>query len=449
MKKTILKTIFIFIIMFSIPVHSAIVSDNDGSAFVTKGEFEALKKDFANQVVQYNESIDSKIDGAIASYLAGINVQKKVELTNLYEKYNLVGNKDKGVLWCSNNNKTLCNATNQTMAYDYTYVQAYGASSGAGALKYQGKGGSWHFVLDKEANGRAKKRYKYNKSGKIDGRYITRFWLSGSVTGMIQQQGYGMGGDWHSFGIYPQITSRNTKLYSYNPGYNSTGNYWYGSHNFVYSETYDENTNENVAVYPLSETSTEYVTDMSKTTPTFSNFGSNTDTTGRQSFTDSECGCTLANMQQMGDFPKFTSLGNANDRIKAIISGIFVKMKFADFKYQDFYDYDNGNDAIRSGVVITNIESKGDVTIKGKCDKNGYLILYIKNTADPLWGGQRTSVTDTTSWKIDKNKVTANVEWTRKFEEVSKDTKIFMLYLPTNTNDLGKVTFTTLEETID
>lgn len=441
--------IFAFLMMFSTTIRAAIVSDNDGAAFVTKAEFESMKKSFANQVIQYNSSIDNKIDGAIASYLSGINMQKKINLTNLYEKYNLVGNKDKGVLWCSSNNMTLCSATNQTMAYDYTYVQAYGASGGSGTEKYQGKGGAWHFILDKETNNRAKKRYKYNKNGKIDGRYITRFWLSGSVTGQILQTGNGMGGSWHTFGIYPKITSRNTKLYSYNPGYNSSGNYWYGAHCFVYSETYDENTNENVAVYPLSETSTEYVTDMSKTTPTFSNYGSDSDVTGRQNFTGSECGCTLSNQIQLGTFPKFSSLGSANDRIQAIISGLFVKMKFADFKYQNFYDYDTGNDAIRSGVVITNIESKGDVTIKGKCDKNGYLILYIKNTADPLWGGQRTSVTDTTSWKIDKNKVTANVEWTRKFEEVSKDTKIFMLYLPTNTSDLGKVTLTSLEETID
>ena len=50
----------------------AIVSDNDGSAFVTKGEFEAMKKSFADQIVNYNNSIDGKIDGAIAAYLAGL-----------------------------------------------------------------------------------------------------------------------------------------------------------------------------------------------------------------------------------------------------------------------------------------------------------------------------------------------------------------------------------------
>ena len=54
----------------------AVVSDNDGSAFITKAEFDSLKNNFQAQIDQYNTSIDSKIDGAIASYLAGINIAK-------------------------------------------------------------------------------------------------------------------------------------------------------------------------------------------------------------------------------------------------------------------------------------------------------------------------------------------------------------------------------------
>ena len=57
---------------------AAIVSDNDGSAFVTKSEFEAMKEEFAAQVDNYNSSIDGKIDGAISAYLAGIKLERKV-----------------------------------------------------------------------------------------------------------------------------------------------------------------------------------------------------------------------------------------------------------------------------------------------------------------------------------------------------------------------------------
>lgn len=60
---------------------AAVVSDNDGSAFVTKSEFETLKKDFNSQVSNYNSSIDAKIDGAIASYLAGITLSQKPDIS--------------------------------------------------------------------------------------------------------------------------------------------------------------------------------------------------------------------------------------------------------------------------------------------------------------------------------------------------------------------------------
>ena len=63
---------------------AAIVSDNDGSAFITKAEFDSLKNSFQSQIDQYNTSIDSKIDEAIASYLTGIKITKKTSLNILY-----------------------------------------------------------------------------------------------------------------------------------------------------------------------------------------------------------------------------------------------------------------------------------------------------------------------------------------------------------------------------
>ena len=60
----------------SIESFGAVVGDNDGSAFITKAEFDSLKNNFQSQIDQYNTSIDSKIDGAIASYLKGINISQ-------------------------------------------------------------------------------------------------------------------------------------------------------------------------------------------------------------------------------------------------------------------------------------------------------------------------------------------------------------------------------------
>ena len=68
------------VLIFSIESFGAVVSDNDGSAFITKAEFDSLKNDFQNQIDQYNTSIDSKIDGAIAAYLSGINLANTDDL---------------------------------------------------------------------------------------------------------------------------------------------------------------------------------------------------------------------------------------------------------------------------------------------------------------------------------------------------------------------------------
>ncbi len=81
--KTIKKSVYlIFVLLFSINSIAAIVGDNNGAAFTTKAEFEELKENFASQLDNYNTSIDKKIDGAIAQYLAGIKLQTK-ETENL------------------------------------------------------------------------------------------------------------------------------------------------------------------------------------------------------------------------------------------------------------------------------------------------------------------------------------------------------------------------------
>ena len=69
-----------FVLIFSTNCFAAIVSDNDGSAFITKAEFDSLKNDFQTKLDSYNTQIDNKIDAAIASYLAGIKAEKTSSL---------------------------------------------------------------------------------------------------------------------------------------------------------------------------------------------------------------------------------------------------------------------------------------------------------------------------------------------------------------------------------
>lgn len=74
----------IFVFAFIMNTFAAIVSDNDGSAFITKAEFDALKNSFQTQIDNYNKNIDSKIDEAIASYLAGIKLTTKNKYKTIF-----------------------------------------------------------------------------------------------------------------------------------------------------------------------------------------------------------------------------------------------------------------------------------------------------------------------------------------------------------------------------
>ena len=66
----------ILVLFLSIETFAAMVSDNDGAAFITKAEFDSLKNTFQAEINRYNSSLDNKIDGAIAGYLAGVKVAK-------------------------------------------------------------------------------------------------------------------------------------------------------------------------------------------------------------------------------------------------------------------------------------------------------------------------------------------------------------------------------------
>ena len=75
------------VVLMSIESFAAVVGDNDGAAFITKAEFDSMKNDFQSQLDRYNSSLDNKIDGAIASYLSGIKVQKEMRINPLVANY--------------------------------------------------------------------------------------------------------------------------------------------------------------------------------------------------------------------------------------------------------------------------------------------------------------------------------------------------------------------------
>ena len=87
-KKNSVKVIIFMIIILCTNVFSSVVSDNDGSAFITKAEFDSLKNNFTSELNSYNSNIDNTIDNAIASYLSGVKVETSGELKLLYNVSN-------------------------------------------------------------------------------------------------------------------------------------------------------------------------------------------------------------------------------------------------------------------------------------------------------------------------------------------------------------------------
>ena len=80
------KIIVLFLIFaFSIKVFAAAVSDNDGASFITKAEFDSLKNEFQKQLNDNNRNIDSKIEDAVSSYIAGLNSEKVTAFTGATE----------------------------------------------------------------------------------------------------------------------------------------------------------------------------------------------------------------------------------------------------------------------------------------------------------------------------------------------------------------------------
>ena len=67
-----MKKVFTILLVFILGINSfaAIVSDNDGSAFVTKAEFAADLNNLSNRMSTLENSLDAKIDSLVSSYLS-------------------------------------------------------------------------------------------------------------------------------------------------------------------------------------------------------------------------------------------------------------------------------------------------------------------------------------------------------------------------------------------
>ena len=87
------KKTFAFILVLVINFNTyAAVGGNDGSAFVTKAEFDAIVNTFNEQMDNYESSLVSKIDGAIANYLTSLSDEVTMTLDDLSSRVKRAGN---------------------------------------------------------------------------------------------------------------------------------------------------------------------------------------------------------------------------------------------------------------------------------------------------------------------------------------------------------------------
>lgn len=111
--------VLISLSLVSLTSFAAVVSDNDGAAFITKAEFDSLKNTFQSQLNGFNSNIDNKIDSAISSYLAGVKQEKTSKLNTAFVLDGADSNDDKNneIIFVGKTNN-FNNMTNELYADD-------------------------------------------------------------------------------------------------------------------------------------------------------------------------------------------------------------------------------------------------------------------------------------------------------------------------------------------
>ena len=112
------------VVLMSIESFAAVVSDNDGAAFITKAEFDSMKNEFQAQLNDYNSNIDIKIENAIVGYLNGI----KKTVTESFNPFVLITSTSKPIY---GRYETYGSLTSQFYNEISAVASVFGAAGGA------------------------------------------------------------------------------------------------------------------------------------------------------------------------------------------------------------------------------------------------------------------------------------------------------------------------------
>ena len=383
-------TALFLVLLLSIDSFAAIVSDNDGSAFITKAEFDSLKNDFQSQIDQYNQSIDNKIDGAIASYIAGISISEKEELNNTYDRLGC------GTIWMWGNN------IGTRTEYPYGGCDAFWERYDSLAVAY----GTATYIKNDWENilmlGSASiervelQPYKY------------QIYLNERDWDHYYQNATTVWGDrsFYNLAGWENVKRDGTPYYSFS---HTVGSYpeshleW-GNINEIYTKC--DSTNK--SVISVNNLANEYYIDKSG------------DSNGTIEI-----------------ITKYTGKGTDTGTMVAGNNQTYIQKwrpswgkykKHNELRIKDFEDYTEKEEKIISGAPVAKIDNVFDeVIVTYKASTTG--TLYIYNSEDPI---KYTDLVDD-NMRIQIESVTAaNIEKTVTFTGTQKDTWIRMAFLPTS-----------------
>ena len=423
--------VFFFAFLFSIDSFAAIVSDNDGSAFVTKAEFEALKENFKEQIDNYNTSIDSKIDGAISSYLAGVNLAKKKKIDNYYKSLESKVKWSSAVGWARQANwpivkqvfnyrhfaRTTAWLKKYTASNQNTYMY-YGSSDNNGVFTVIDERDMVPtYTLDCDYFFTA---YKINSGWTIRDRDP---WWDGAFDGKSLNNPNG----YYVMGYTPNDMSETSptswrgiwtiSAYSTSPIYNA-------SNDFVVLPFGTANT----YVYDVGSAVSAQSITLQKHTLGYNATGWQTgfqDIRGESAQSVPASSMVWPNTSGGITYPNWNTTK---------LPWLHTQYKMNELKFNDIIVATGKDLPIKYGVCITNIDSDGTLNTKVKATVNGTAMFHA-GTETITWG--------TPTSKVDGVKYfdcVANIEKEIEFE-VEKGDDVWFIYYPSATNVNTKIVF--------
>ena len=130
-------SIILIVILLVADTYAAVVSENDGAAFITHAEFDSLKNEFQSKIDAFNVNIDNKLNNAISSYISGVSQAKKSERKPYVASYS-------DIMWIS---KFMLHGQWRKWTNNTTYTQSSGNVWFAPSLsekRHSWRGTSWY-----------------------------------------------------------------------------------------------------------------------------------------------------------------------------------------------------------------------------------------------------------------------------------------------------------------